>query len=76
MYKYYNFFTSLPTFAIACHFFFFLILANLVGMKWSLIVVWNCISLLADEVEHLFTCSPTIHISSMEKYLFKLCFYL
>lgn len=23
MYKYYNFFTSLPTFAIACHFFFF-----------------------------------------------------
>lgn len=45
-------------------------------MFWETGQLLNCISLLADEVEHLFTCSPTIHISSMEKYLFSLHFYL
>ena len=43
---------------------------------WETGQLLNCISLLANEVEHLFTCSPAIHISSVEKYLFSLHFYL
>ena len=41
------------------------------GVKWNLMVVLMCISLMTNDVEHLFTCSLAIYVSSLEKCLFK-----
>ena len=72
MYESSNFLTSSSILITSC---ILNIIAVLVGVKFEFIVVFVCIFLLTNDVEHLFICLWAICTVDMVFFLYCLCFY-